>query len=210
VNWPDQDRWLQLWKAAGATGDGALWYERLTQAYAEPQRHYHNQRHIAECLAEFDSARHLAQQPIGVEFALWFHDAVYDPKASDNEEQSAALARDCLETASLSQLATTVSKLVMATKSHSTEGDLDAKLVVDVDLSILGQGEQRFAEYEAQIREEYGFVPKLVFNSKRAEILARFLARERIYATDFLASRYEQRARHNLEASIRKLKREWR
>lgn len=206
MNWPGQDRWLQLWQAAGASGDGAAWYEKLTRAYAEPQRHYHNQQHIAECLAEFDGARHLTQQPAVVELALWFHDAVYDPKASDNEEQSAAMARLCLETSGASRLAVTVSDLVMATKAHSIEAGPDAALMVDVDLSILGQGEQRFAEYEAQVREEYRWVPKLIFNSKRAEILERFLARSRIYATDFFATKYEQQARRNLESSIRLLK----
>jgi predicted metal-dependent HD superfamily phosphohydrolase len=65
---------------AGMTNAAAGWYQRLTDAYAEPQRHYHNQQHIAECLAEFDQARHLAQQPTAVELALWFHDAVYDPR----------------------------------------------------------------------------------------------------------------------------------
>ena len=209
MNWPRQDRWLRLWQVAGASGDGAPWYERLTRAYAEPQRHYHAQQHIAECLAELDGARHLAQQPAAVEFALWFHDAVYDPKAGDNEEQSAAMARNCLETGGPSKLAATVSDLVMATKSHSTEAGPDAALMVDVDLSILGKGEQRFAEYEAQIREEYRSVPKLIFNFKRAEILERFLARSRIYATDFFATKYEQQARRNLAGSIRQLKRVW-
>ena len=206
MNWPGQDRWLRLWQAAGGDGDGAPWHEKLTRAYAEPQRHYHNQQHIAECLAEFDGARHLAQQPAAVELALWFHDAVYDPKAGDNEEQSAAMARNCLETGR-SRLAATVSDLVMATKSHSTDAGPDAALMVDVDLSILGQGEQRFVEYESQIREEYRSVPKLIFNFKRAEILERFLARSRIYATDFFATKYEQQARRNLEDSIRQLKR---
>jgi predicted metal-dependent HD superfamily phosphohydrolase len=200
---------MRLWQAAGAAGDGAPWYEKLTRAYAEPQRHYHNQQHIAECLAEFDGARQLAQQPAAVELALWFHDAVYDPKADDNEEQSAAMARNCLETGGPSRLAATVSDLVMATKSHSTEAGPDAALMVAVDLSILGQGEQRFAEYESQIREEYCSVPKLIFNFKRAEILERFLARSRIYATDFLGAKYEQQARRNLEGSIRQLKRIW-
>ena len=209
MNWPGQDRWLRLWQAAVASGDGATWYEKLTRAYAEPQRHYHNQQHIAECLAEFDGARHLTQQPAAVELALWFHDAVYDPKASDNEERSAALARSCLETGGASRLAATVSDLVMATKSHSTEAGPDAALTFDADLSILGQGEQRFAEYEAQIREEYRWVPKLIFNLKRAEILERFLARSRIYATDFFAAKCEQQARRNLEGSIRQLKRVW-
>ncbi len=209
MNWPGQDRWLRLWQATGASGDGAPWYEKLTRAYAEPQRHYHNQQHIADCLAEFDGARHLTQQPTVVELALWFHDAVYDPKAGDNEEQSAAMARICFETGGPSRLAATVSDLVMATKSHNTEAGPDAALMVDVDLSILGQGEQRFAEYEAQIRKEYRSVPKLIFNLKRAEILERFLARSRIYATDFFATKYEQQARRNLEGSIRQLKRVW-
>src|SRR5207253_2303756 len=115
--------------------------------YAEPHRHYHNQRHIADCLAEFDAVRRLAKQPEALELALWFHDAVYDPKATDNEEQSAALAKRCLEGARQPDLARTVAELVMATKLHGADADPDAALVVDMDLSILGQNETRFAEY---------------------------------------------------------------
>jgi predicted metal-dependent HD superfamily phosphohydrolase len=206
MNWPGQDRWQRLWQAVGASGDSAAWYERLTRAYAEPHRHYHNQQHIAECLAEFDGARHLAHQPEAVELALWFHDAVYDPKAGDNEEQSAALAKSCLEAAGWPDLAETVAALVMATQLHDTAAVPDAALMVDVDLSILGQGETRFAEYEAQIRQEYGWVPKPIFDSRRTEILQRFLDREHIYTTEYFAIRYERNARHNLEQSIRKLK----
>src|SRR5258705_10576692 len=95
MNWPGPDRWLALCKMAGTAEAPAGWYERLTTAYAEPHRHYHNQQHIAECLAEFDQARHLAAQPAAVELALWFHDAVYNPRARDNEEQSAALLKRC-------------------------------------------------------------------------------------------------------------------
>ena len=124
MSWPGQDRWLRLWQAANIGGDAASWYERLTQAYAEPQRHYPNQQHIAECLSEFDSAKHLAQQPAAIEFTLWFHDAVYDPRAGENEERSAAMAKSCLEAGGQPQLAATVSGLVMVTKSHSTEAGL--------------------------------------------------------------------------------------
>ena len=108
------------------------------------------------------------------------------------------MARSCLEIAGTSGLAASVGSLVMATKTHSTEAGPDAALMVDVDLSIFGQGEQRFAEYEEQIREEYHSVPKLIFNFKRAEILEGFLARSRIYVTDFFATKYEQQARRNL------------
>jgi len=67
--------------------------------------------------------------------------------------------------------------------------------VVDVDLSILGQSEKRFSEYEQQIRQEYAWVPQAVFASKRAEILGRFLARPGIFATEWFRTKYEQQAR---------------
>jgi predicted metal-dependent HD superfamily phosphohydrolase len=207
MNWPGRNRWVALWKAAGTGEEPAGWYERLTAAYAEPQRHYHNQRHITDCLAEFDQAEHLARQPAAVEFALWFHDAVYDPRAGDNEEQSAGLAKRCFSEAGVKgPLAAIVAKLVMATKSHEASADADAGLIVDVDLSILGQHEARFSEYEQQIRQEYGWVPQALFASKRAEILQRLLARERIFVTEWFHHKYERQARQNLEASISKLR----
>lgn len=61
--------------------------------YSEPHRHYHNFHHIADSLAEFDRARHLAREPLAVELAIWFHDTVYDTRAGNNEEQSAELGR---------------------------------------------------------------------------------------------------------------------
>src|SRR5262245_51235100 len=143
---PSQDRWISCWQRVRGRGDPEVWYGRLASAYAEPHRYYHNQQHIAECLAEFDQARHLAKQSTAVEFALWFHDAVYDPRTSDNEEKSAELAARCLEDAGLSiKFIKSVRKLVMATKRHEAESDSDEAVMVDVDLSILGQGQKRFA-----------------------------------------------------------------
>jgi predicted metal-dependent HD superfamily phosphohydrolase len=206
MNRPGRDRWLALLHTAGAVWDASGWFDRLAKAYSEPQRHYHNHQHIAECLAEFDEARHLAQQPAAVELALWFHDAVYDPKAGDNEEQSAALAKRCLgECGITSPLGETVARLVMVTKHHDMGTDADAAVMVDVDLSILGRDEKRFFEYEEQIRREYAWVPAAVFGPKRAEILQGFLARKRIFITDWFRDKYEQHARRNLEASIHRL-----
>lgn len=207
MSWPGPERWVALWKAAGATGDPLPWYERLTTAYAEPHRHYHNQQHIGECLREFDLVRHLVRQPEAVEFALWFHDSVYDPKATDNEEQSAALAKRCLlEAGVTAALVEAVDQLVMATKHHEVGQNQDAAIIVDVDLSIFGQEEQRFLQYEAQIEKEYAWVPKNVFASKRAEILENFLSGKQIYSTEWFREKYEQCARRNLEKSISRLK----
>ncbi len=206
MNSLSRDRWVALWKAADASGDPHTCFDNLATAYAEPHRYYHNQQHIAECLAQFDAARHLAGQPAAVEFALWFHDVVYDPKAGDNEEKSAAMAKRCLEEAgSPAMFPDAVSRFVMATKNHEVGTNKDAALMVDVDLSILGQSKERFMQYETQIREEYAWVPESIFSQKRAEILGRFLGCKQIFATEWFHQKFETQARDNLKASISRL-----
>jgi predicted metal-dependent HD superfamily phosphohydrolase len=202
VNWPAPERWADLWRAIGIQAP-MDWYERLKNAYAEPHRHYHNQQHIADCLFEFDQARQLALDPEAMELALWFHDAVYDTRATDNEEKSAALARSCLTEAGANRvLIENVTRLVMATKTHEPASDRDAALMIDIDLSILGQNQQRFSEYERQIRQEYRWVPQFIFATKRSEILKQFLAREQIFATEWFREKYENQARRNLGWSL--------
>lgn len=203
-----QNRWTELWRKIAAKGAPLPAYEELVTLNREPHRHYHNLRHITECLAEFDGAQDLAQQPLAVELAIWFHDAIYDTRAHDNEERSAALARRRVtEAGGDAPLGEAVFALIMATKAHDSSWHPDAPLLVDMDLSVFGQADARFQEYEGQIRLEYDWVPEATFAAKRAEILDRFLARARIYATDYFASKYEHQARLNLRESVRRWKR---
>jgi predicted metal-dependent HD superfamily phosphohydrolase/ribosomal protein S18 acetylase RimI-like enzyme len=202
-----EDRWTRLWQQVSAASDSGPIYQELLAAYAQPHRHYHNLQHIDDCLSQFDSARNLAKEPIALELAIWFHDAIYDTHAQDNEERSAELARRRIADAGASTtLGQSVAALVLATKAHDPALHPDAPLLVDVDLSILGQPPARFWTYETQIRREYEWVPEPLFAAKRAEILERFLARKRIYSTDLFLSKYETQARLNLQNSIRSLK----
>jgi len=200
-------RWSALWHALGCHGDPAPWHRRLTAAYAERHRHYHNARHLEECFAELDSSRQLAAQPHAIEIALWFHDAIYDARSPTNEEDSAALAVDCLTTAKLpAATVEQVRRLILCTKTHQLGSLSDGPLLIDIDLSIFGKGPTRFAEYEQAIREEYRWVPADTFREKRAEVLAHFLARPAIYATGHFRQKYEVAARANLSASLEKLR----
>ena len=88
--------------------------------------------------------------------------------------------------------------LVLATRHTASPGSPDEQLLVDIDLSILGASESRFAEYERQIREEYSFVPEVVFRTKRRAILQSFITRPQIYRTQHFAGVLEQQARVNL------------
>jgi predicted metal-dependent HD superfamily phosphohydrolase len=203
----NRQRWTKLWQQASGQGDGIAWFEILDKHYAEGHRYYHTARHIAECLIEFDSIRHVATQPVVVELALWFHDALYDTHAADNEEQSARLAKRCLENAGAgADLQSAVSDLVLVTRAHEGSAHPDAPLLVDIDLSILGASAERFVEYEEQIRQEYAWVPEDLFRTKRAEILERFLARDVIYRTPRLYQSHEKQARANLRASLDRLR----
>ncbi len=138
-----------------------------------------------------------------MEFALWFHDAIYDPRGSDNEARSARLAEHVLAAAGLSPaIVARVAACIRVTEHRGEPAAPDEALVLDVDLSILGQDEATFDAYERQVREEYNWVPEAQFRSARTDVLRRFLERRHIYNTDHFRRRYEARARENLAHSI--------
>jgi len=202
---PDARRanWQAAWRALGvAAADEALRAE-IERRYAEPQRHYHTLQHLGECLAWFEREKAQAERPAEVALALWFHDAVYDVHAHDNEAKSADWARDAMHAAGAApEAAARVHALVMATRHDAVPVGRDAELLIDIDLSILGAEPARFDEYERQVHAEYGFVPPEVRRPRRREILQRFLARPAIYATPRMHALLENRARANLARSI--------
>lgn len=202
-----ESRWLAMWQRLRAAGDPLPVLRNLETRYAEAQRAYHNLVHIEACLLEFDSVRADLRDPDAVEFALWFHDAIYDPKAADNEEQSAALAVEVAAYAGLPEsFRETVHAFILASKRHVPSGHVDCPWLLDIDLSILGRPDAEFDQYEAGIRLEYSWVPADVFAVKRAEILEGFLKRESIYLTRVIRERYESSARKNLARSLAKLR----
>jgi len=198
--------WQRLWADLGAAGDSLAWHLRLIRAYSEKPRHYHTLEHLNECLCEFDAVRSQALQPALVEIALWFHDAIYDPHSSINEEESAALSVSCLKGAQLPhEKIETVRQFILCTKTHQPGSLSDASLLIDIDLAILGQPPERFWAYENAIAAEYAWVPGETFRRKRAEILNGFLRRATLYRTAFFRHKYEAVARANLAAAIARL-----
>lgn len=201
------DSWQRAWHALtpSSVPDGAL-QAQLIQKYAEPHRHYHTLQHLAECIARLEPALGLCRHPGEVEIALWFHDAIYDLQGSDNEMQSARWAVRALADAGVgADAAERVKNLVLATRHSALPATDDERLLVDIDLSILGAEPGRFEEYERQVRQEYCHVPAQLFREKRREILAQFLARPHIYGTPSLFNALEARARHNLSRSLERL-----
>jgi predicted metal-dependent HD superfamily phosphohydrolase len=195
--------WQRMWRGVGAAGGGEALYDELVACYAQPWRHYHSRQHLGECLQWFESAAALAERPAEVEAALWFHDAVYDIGSQDNEERSAAWARTALLAASVPhEAAGRIERLVLATRHTTPPEEADAQLLVDIDLSILGAAQPRFAEYQRQIRQEYAAVAQEQFRARRREILSAFLERPQIYSTAHFRLLLEDRARANLRLAV--------
>jgi predicted metal-dependent HD superfamily phosphohydrolase len=194
--------WQRAWDDLGLDAPDDL-RQRLMVVYEQPHRHYHSLQHLQECIVHFETAMGLANHPSEVEMALWFHDAIYDPHAKDNEQRSAdwavaELTRQGVGAASAQR----VHALIMATCHRATPSDPDQQLLVDIDLSILGASPARFAEYDAQVRAEYDWVETGVYQTKRKTVLKGFLDRPTIYSTAFFRERYEQQARANLQRLI--------
>lgn len=200
-----EGRWNKLWTEIGADGSGKEAFDRLLKMYGEKGREYHNFVHIAHVLRELDEVKELAADR-QVELALWYHDAVYDTRAKDNEEKSAELVGEEFgKTKVNAQLVEKSKLLVLATKHQKSPETHDEKLLVDIDLSILGRPEKEFDEYERDIRSEYAWVPEEQFRQGRKRILQSFLDRSTIYSTDFFRNKYELKARENLKRSLAQL-----
>ncbi len=197
-------RWQRDWSEARLDPPSDV--APLLARYREPHRAYHTVQHLDECFGWLDRARPATTEPHLVSLALWYHDAVYDPRASDNEQASADLAADALRSAgAVPAVVTAVSDLILATRHAALPAPGDPTVLVDIDLAILGAAPERFEEYERQIRVEYRWVPGLIFRHRRAEILRGFLDRPRLYQTEILHRELEQRARDNLAAALSKL-----
>lgn len=202
----DAVRFQKVWQQLSSQDDGAALFMQLLEAYRQPHRAYHTVAHLEDCLHQFDIAHMEAEHPAEVEVALWFHDAVYDLKATDNEAQSTLWALQALHQSGVSAaVSDRIAAMILATTHDCPPETNDCALLLDIDLSILGQSPEIFAVYEDRIRREYHWVPQAEYRVGRTAILKRFLARSSIYYTPFFRERLEVHARCNLEQLIVRL-----
>ena len=181
--------------------------DRLLDRWAEPQRRYHTTEHLRAVLDHVDTLADYAGQADLVRLAAWFHDAVYLPDRSENEERSARLAERALSEAGLGPPAVDeVARLVRLTTTHAAEpGDRNGAVLCDADLAILAAAPEAYAAYAASVREEYGFVPEDLFRTGRAEVLRHLLALPGLFRTPYGEAHWEAPARHNLTTELRLL-----
>lgn len=200
------DRWRALAASSGLR-DAEPLGGALVGAYAEPHRRYHGLAHVAFLLDEIDRRKALLADPLLLRFAAWFHDAIYDPLAKDNEARSADWARrDLVKHGLNAASADAVEALILKTASHHA-GDAtpDEALFLDMDIAILGSDRETYATYADNIRAEYAAVPDNAFRTGRAAFLKGVLAQDRMFRTQLYEDERGGAARANLAWEITRL-----
>jgi predicted metal-dependent HD superfamily phosphohydrolase len=183
-------------------------FDDLCTSYSEPQRHYHTLDHV---VALFDTLEEYADEisdPSRLAFAVWYHDAIYNPEGKDNEERSAERAKKELKALGAHTLMIDrVSKLILATKNHmgATGGDYDDDVFLDADFAILGAPAAEYQHYLAGVREEYAHLGDDEWKKGRGAFLERIVTAPRIFRTGIFEGAYGAQARANIKAELRSL-----
>jgi predicted metal-dependent HD superfamily phosphohydrolase len=201
-------RFLDLWaRTVGPAGGGAdaeAAWRALDAGYGAAGRHYHGWGHVAELLAGHDAVRaepdFAGLDHDALDLAIVVHDAVYDTGRSDNEARSAELLAAQAGPAVGMPCVRDAGAMIRATAAHETSADPATRLMLDLDLAVLGAAPPVYAAYAAAIRREYAAVPEAIWRLGRAGVLDRFLARPRLYQTRLFQERLEGAARINLAA----------
>jgi len=184
---------------------------KLVGLYSAPERFYHGMAHVEALLGLATAHSAALADREAVEAAIWFHDAIYDSRRSDNELLSAALAREHLQGVCDGVRLDRIAAMIEATATHvppdfnAPGARSDAVLFLDMDLAILGAPPATFDAYERATRKEYGWVDEAAWTLGRSRVLRGFLDRERIFRSAVFHDRYERQARANIAMSLVRL-----
>jgi len=204
-------RFVALWSRAGGSQAEAV-YAALAARYAEPARHYHTLQHVRRCLRDLDWARSAIADgdAEAVELALWYHDVVYTPGATDNEDRSAEWLRQTARDGAGAGIdgepnvgngiagIERVARLILDTSHTHAPADAAGCFVVDIDLAVLGYPRRWFCGDAVRLRAERPDLDAVTYDRRERAFLGSLLARRRIYLTEPFYNRYETRARRNL------------
>ena len=123
-------------------------YEKFSPLWNQPNRFYHTvENHLKPMLRECDSTE--------LKYFALFHDIIYDPYSSTNEENSANLFYQHRDSFDDLKDPFIVFEMIMATKNHlNSTNDLIQK-AVDLDMKILDSSFIVLLRYERGIFLEY-------------------------------------------------------
>jgi len=134
----------------------------LDALYSDENRFYHNWDHIYSMYIKAETIGILNAELFG---AILFHDAIYDPKRSDNEVRSAGLSYRYLKNDN-------IVSAIKDTITHIPTSNLGQDLI-GLDLYSIKSDLKTFINTERKIFKEYQFVDYSIYKEKRIEVLSK-------------------------------------
>jgi len=197
---------FEAWAAlAGDSPTSRTEWAALVAAWSEPHRRYHDLAHLAAVLGLVGELG--TGDLTAVRLAAWYHDVVYDPERTDNEEVSAQRARAGLRGLVDDDRVAEVERLVRLTAGHdAAPDDANGAVLCDADLAVLAGPPDAYATYASAIRAEYGHLSDEAFTAGRIAVLEHLLALPTLYRTP-AAQPWTATARANMNAELLLLRR---
>lgn len=179
-----------------------LWNE-IELNYSYKKRHYHTLEHLENLLQQLLEVKTDINDWNCILFSLFYHDVIYNPLKTSNEERSAEFVAYRMKTILVPEpIIKNCANQIMATKKHAVSDNSDTNYFTDADLSVLGQPWEIYSTYYKQVRKEYSLFPELIYVPGRKKVLQQFLQMERIFKTDFFYTKFELQAKENLKKEL--------
>jgi pantetheine-phosphate adenylyltransferase len=143
----------------------------VLKRYEEAHRFYHTAEHLKEILARLEQDQALTDDLF---LAAVYHDTVYVPWATDNEERSADLFRkDAAEAGLEAGRVEQIARWILDTRTHQPS-DRSSEALIRADLQIFHEPLEKQVRYEQQIFKEYQFADYKVYQPERIKVLERW------------------------------------
>ncbi len=150
--------------------------DALRQAWNEPHRFYHDETHLNKILSLIDKSQIGGDGKHMLKLAAYFHDAVYDPRRTDNEDRSIEMFHRYA--ACPDSWKTTVVTMIEGTKDHTKDrsGEPLVQTFIDMDIHELLHGSiSDMISNGELIFKEFQFYDFLLFKQGRTVFLNKYV-----------------------------------
>jgi len=141
----------------------------------EAHRSYHNLNHLNDLISQINENKSNFSEKEYEKLMLVaiFHDIVYDPSSSTNEEDSANFLMECsVDKNNIDIL--DVEKMILDTKTHTSSNKL-SEAFNSYDMNIVERDFELLLEWENGISEEFSVYPKEQYKEGRLKFLESLL-----------------------------------
>lgn len=146
----------------------------LPNLWADKRRFYHSTNHLIQILQDIEKDNSFkflnAYEKEALLLAAFFHDAIYDPKKKDNEDDSIRFFKSFYISKD-AKMQHVVCNLIETTKHRKRPLGKLERIFWDADNAKFKEGYDALLEYEKLIQKEYSFLSKKEYKEKRIKFL---------------------------------------